>query len=74
MNQKRWAGFLRPQVCGYAVNIPETNYLPPEHWLVRRLSQRLYGLRLEQPQLELGPDGKVLILLREEKGTWGLAQ
>lgn len=62
-------------ICiGYAVNIPETNYLPPEQWLVRRLSQRLYGLRLEQPQLELGPDGKVLILLREENRTWALDQ
>jgi S-adenosylmethionine synthetase len=62
-------------ICiGYAVNIPETNYLPPEQWLVHRLSQRLYGLRLEQPQLELGPDGKVLILLREENRTWILDQ
>ena len=37
-------------ICiGYAVNIPEANYLPPEQWLVRRLSQRLYGLRRELP-------------------------
>jgi S-adenosylmethionine synthetase len=62
-------------ICiGYAVNIPETNYLPPEQWLVRRLSERLYRLRLEQPQLELGPDGKVLILLREDGRNWALEQ
>jgi len=62
-------------ICiGYAVNIPETNYLPPEQWLVRRLSERLYGLRIDRPELELGPDGKVLILLREEGRSWALEQ
>lgn len=60
-------------ICtGYAINIPETNYLPPEQWLVRRLSQRLHALRLEQPHLALGPDGKVLILLRESGRSWWL--
>jgi len=62
-------------ICtGYAVSIPETNYLPPEQWLVRRLSERLYRLRLDQPQLELGPDGKVLILLHEVGRNWTLEQ
>jgi S-adenosylmethionine synthetase len=62
-------------ICiGYAVNIPETNYLPPEQWLARRLSERLYRLRLDQQELELGPDGKVLILLREEDRSWTLEQ
>lgn len=62
-------------ICiGYAVNIPETNYLPPEQWLVRRLSERLYGLRIDRPELELGPDGKVLILLHEDERNWALKQ
>jgi S-adenosylmethionine synthetase len=62
-------------ICiGYAVNIPETNYLPPEQWLVRRLSERLYGLRIGRPELELGPDGKALILLREDGRNWALEQ
>jgi S-adenosylmethionine synthetase len=60
-------------ICiGYAVNTPETDYLPVEQWLVRRIARRLYALRLEQPALQLGPDGKVLVLVREEGRSWRL--
>ena len=53
-------------ICsGYANSLVATNYLPPEQWLVQRLAQSLYNLRQEQPALQLGPDGKVLILLEE---------
>ena len=53
-------------VTGYAVDIPGTNYLPPEHWLAARSAQRLRQLRTERPELGLGPDGKVLVLLEGE--------
>jgi len=53
-------------VIGYAVDLPGTNYLPPEHWLVHRLMRRLERLRGEAPELRLGPDGKLIVLLEEE--------
>ena len=60
-------------ICiGYAVDIPETNYLPVEQWLVRHLARRLNALRVEQPDLQLGPDGKVMVLVRQEARSWML--
>lgn len=53
-------------ICiGYANNLEETNHLPVEQWLVCRLAKRLYKLRIESPELGLGPDGKVLIAMSE---------
>jgi S-adenosylmethionine synthetase len=54
-------------VIGYAVDLPGTNYLPPEQWLVQRLMRRLERLRGEAPELRLGPDGKLIVLLEEEE-------
>jgi S-adenosylmethionine synthetase len=51
---------------GYAVDLPGTNYLPPEHWLAYRLSVALESLRLRQPELQLGPDGKVTVIYEED--------
>jgi S-adenosylmethionine synthetase len=60
-------------ICiGYANNIPQTNHLPVEHWLACQLARRLYALRGELPALALGPDGKVLVLVREEGAAWSL--
>jgi len=60
-------------ICiGYANDIAATNHLPVEQWLVARLARRLYALRLEEPQLDLGPDGKVLIVIEEHSTTEGL--
>jgi S-adenosylmethionine synthetase len=56
-------------VTGYAVDSPGTNWLPAEQWLVWRLSQRLRRLRAEAPELALGPDGKVALILDSEKNT-----
>ena len=53
-------------ICtGYATAIPETNYLPVEHWLANRLGCRLGELRAEEPDLQPGPDGKVMVMVRE---------
>jgi S-adenosylmethionine synthetase len=53
-------------ICtGYATAIPETNYLPVEHWLANRLGRRLAGLCHEEPDLQLGPDGKVIVMVSE---------
>jgi S-adenosylmethionine synthetase len=56
-------------VTGYAIDLPATNYLPPEHWLVCRLSRRLRTLRDEQPGLRLGPDGKVMLVWDAARNT-----
>ena len=51
-------------ICtGYATATPETNHLPVEHWLANRLGRRLANLRKEAPDLGLGPDGKVIVLI-----------
>lgn len=60
-------------ICiGYANDLPQTNYLPVEHWLARKLARRLHRLRVENPELALGPDGKVLVILCESGRTWSL--
>jgi len=62
-------------ICtGYAVDIPQTNFLPVEHWLANRLGQKLQDLRRVQPDLRLGPDGKVCCVVCERDGRFFLAQ
>lgn len=53
-------------VTGYAIDLPGTNYLPPEHWLASQLAHRLEALRTERPALLLGPDGKIIVVLETE--------
>jgi S-adenosylmethionine synthetase len=53
-------------ICtGYANALQATNHLPVEHWLVSQVARRLHQLRVELPDLNLGPDGKVLVLVEE---------
>jgi S-adenosylmethionine synthetase len=60
-------------ICiGYANSLAATNYQPVEQWLVRRLARRLHALRMEAPDLALGPDGKALVVVREEDASWAL--
>jgi S-adenosylmethionine synthetase len=53
-------------VTGYAVDLPGTNYLPPEHWFAWKLSQALAQLRISHPEFELGPDGKVIVVYEDD--------
>ena len=60
-------------ICiGFANNLVQTNHLPVEHWLARRLAARLYRLRTERPDLGLGPDGKVMVFVKDEGHGWSL--
>ena len=60
-------------ICiGYANDIEASNHLPVEHWLARQLARRLYRLREEKPDLGLGPDGKVIAVVKETQGAWQL--
>lgn len=60
-------------ICiGYANDLTATNHLPVEHWLAGELARRLHALRRDAPELALGPDGKVIVTVREEGDTWTL--
>ena len=49
-------------ICvGYALRSPGTDYLPPAHWLARRIGRELARLRLEKGTGQIGPDGKVIV-------------
>lgn len=56
-------------VVGHASGSEATGYLPPAVWLARRLRERLSALRNDHDDV-LGPDGKVLVRLREEGGRF----
>ena len=60
-------------ICvGYANALAATGHLPVEHWVVGRLARRLHALRVEQPALVLGPDGKVIVAVRDRGASWSL--
>jgi S-adenosylmethionine synthetase len=49
-------------ICvGHAVRSPKTDWLPPAHWLARRIGRELVRLRAERGAGHLGPDGKVIV-------------
>ena len=49
-------------ICvGYALRSPRTDYLPPAHWLARRIGRELARLRVEKGAGQIGPDGKVIV-------------
>jgi S-adenosylmethionine synthetase len=49
-------------ICvGHAVRSPATNWLPPAHWLARRIGRELHRLRGERGAGHVGPDGKVIV-------------
>jgi S-adenosylmethionine synthetase len=56
-------------ICtGYAVDSPETGWLPPEHWLALRIVRGLGALRRSTPELRIGPDAKAAVLGAEALG------
>jgi S-adenosylmethionine synthetase len=60
-------------ICtGYATATPETNYLPVEHWLSNRLGRRLAKLRTDAAELNLGPDGKVIVFVEKQADGYRL--
>jgi S-adenosylmethionine synthetase len=56
-------------LTGYAIDLPGTNYLPPEHWIAWRLVRKLECLRQIHPKLRLGPDGKLIVLYDSERNA-----
>lgn len=64
---ERFEAFDQTVVTGYALNLPATNYLPVEHWLANRLGRRLTRFFREAPDLHLGPDGKLVLAIEENR-------
>jgi len=59
---------------GYACSTPGTDMMPVEHALAKRIAGALDALRRGQPDLLLGPDGKVIVLVAEHRTTDGCAR
>ena len=61
-------------VTGYACSTPGTHYLPVEHALVRHLALELHRLGQSKNNLRLGPDGKLIVFVREsdDGNNWTL--
>lgn len=52
-------------ITGWATSLPGTEGLPVEHALARRIAIDLWHMKVSQPTLGLGPDGKILVTLSE---------
>ncbi len=59
-------------VIGYAGYDAQTRYLPPEQFLVHRLGAALWNACGNGALEGCGPDGKLLVVLREEGMQWHL--
>jgi S-adenosylmethionine synthetase len=59
-------------VVGYAGYDALTRFLPPEHFLVHYMAEHLWLQCSEGVLKGCGPDGKVLITMREEGSVWTL--
>lgn len=55
---------------GWAGYDGRVDHLPPEHFLARRLAAALFRSFAKGPLKSQGPDGKLLVRLREEGGVW----
>jgi len=59
-------------VIGYAGYDEKTRYLPPEQFLVHAFREALWEACREGPLKSCGPDGKLLVSMREEGQEWYL--
>lgn len=69
---REWTHYSNDQciVVGYAGYDALTHYLPPEHFLVWYLREALVVALTDGPLRLQGPDGKLLITIREEQDGW----
>jgi S-adenosylmethionine synthetase len=73
-NPEKWTAFSNDQciVIGYAGYDAETHYLPPEQFLVWHFREALVR-ELKSGCLQgHGPDGKLLVVMREQGREWEL--
>lgn len=69
---RRWTSFCNDQciVIGYAGYDALTRFLPPEHFLCWQLREALVKSIKGGALQGQGPDGKVLVVIREEFSGW----
>ena len=72
----RWSARVNDQsiVLGWAGYDPRTHYLPPEHFLAHMLREALTDSCRAGVLQGQGPDGKLLVRLREDSAGWTLEQ
>ena len=59
-------------VIGYAGYDQATRYLPPEQFLIQTFCDTLWKSCSRSKMKGCGPDGKILVILREEASEWHL--
>jgi S-adenosylmethionine synthetase len=69
---RKWTHYSNDQsiVTGWAGYDEKTGYLPPEHWLCWQLRDALIQSIHEGALIGHGPDGKVLVIMKEERESW----
>jgi S-adenosylmethionine synthetase len=72
----RWSARVNDQsiVLGWAGYDPNTRYLPPEHFLAHVLREALTAACRNGRLQGQGPDGKLMVRLREDSAGWTLEQ
>ena len=72
----RWSARVNDQsiVLGWAGYDPRTHYLPPEHFLAHVLREALTVSCRNGRLKGQGPDGKLMVRLREDSAGWVLEQ
>lgn len=53
-------------VNGYAINSPETNYLPVAHYLANKIGEEFFSIK----DSFIGPDYKILIQINDDNGKY----
>lgn len=69
-----WSRYVNDQavVIGWAGYDPKTRYLPPEHYLANLFRDALVDACGGGALKDQGPDGKLIVRLREEGSRWQL--
>ena len=70
----RWSAHVNDQsvVVGWAGYDPKTAYLPPEHYLAHAFREGLIDACRSGLLTGQGPDGKLLVRMRDEGDRWSL--
>jgi S-adenosylmethionine synthetase len=71
---REWTDHVNDQciAVGWAGYDAKTDFLPPEHWLALRLKDELFQSCRNGRLRGQGPDGKVLVRIRENSNEWHL--
>lgn len=74
LDPRRWTGSVNDQaiVVGWAGYDERTRYLAPEHFLAHYFREALEASIAEGRLRGEGPDGKLLVRIREERDGWHL--